>query len=81
MWQFRVKIEHYFIAYFDCITALEADWSYSFPGKLTLTVVGFSPARRSYSLIHVYPRMTPDTENERGIAVVVAVAVPISYYQ
>ena len=57
MWQFRVEIEHYSVEYFDCITALEADQSCSFPG--TLTVVDFSPTRRSYSLIHVVSSNDP----------------------
>ena len=26
MWQSRVEIEHYFVAYFDCITAFEVLW-------------------------------------------------------
>ena len=77
MWQFRVEIEHYSVAYFDRITVLEADRSCSFPGSLT--VVGFSPTRRPYSLTHVVSSMTPDVENERGTAV--AVAVAISHYQ
>ena len=58
---------------------MEADQSYSFPGNLILTIVGFSPTRHLYSLYTWYPRMTPDTENERGTAV--AVAVAISHYQ
>ena len=35
------RIEHYSVAYFDCITEFEADQSCSFPDSLT--VVGFSP--------------------------------------
>ena len=54
-----VEIEHYSVAYFDCITVLETGRLYSFSGKLTLTVVGFSPARRPYSLIHVVSSNDP----------------------
>ena len=78
VWQSQVEIEHYSVAYFDCITAFEADRSCSFPGSLT--VVAFSLLHEaSISLIRYtwYPQMTPDAEKERGIAVVVA----ISHYQ
>ena len=70
MWQFRVEIEHYSVEYFDCITALEADRSCSFPGTLTF---GFSPMRRPYSLIHVVSLDDPDAKNKRGTAVAVAI--------
>ena len=57
VWQFRVEIEHYSVEYFDYITAMEADRPCSFPG--TLTVVGFSPTRHPYSLIHVVSSNDP----------------------
>ena len=47
----RVEFEHYSVAYFDCITTIEVDWSCLFPGSLT--VVAFSYMRCPYSLIHV----------------------------
>ena len=63
----QVEFEHYSVAYFDCITAIEVDRSCLFPGSLT--VVAFSPTWGVHILWYMwYPRMTPDAEKEHGTA-------------